>query len=102
MESQPYKARSFRITELLKPQAKALLVGLFAAIGEAVASLLQPWPLKIVLDSVLKSRRSIHGWLNRLFFSAAGHDKIAILKIAVLAVIIIALLDAVCSYVEKY
>ena len=76
-------------------------MGLLAAVGEGLANLLEPWPLKIIFDSVLESRHT-HGWLNRLIMSTAGEDKIAILKFAVAAVILITLLDAVCSYTEKY
>jgi ATP-binding cassette, subfamily B, bacterial len=93
--------RNLKIAELLRPHAKALTLGLLAAIGEGVANLLQPWPLKIVLDNVLRSRQS-HGWLFRLVVSVSGHDKVAILKFAVAAVLLIALMDAVCSYAEKY
>ena len=101
MERQPATARGFKITDLLKPHSKALAVGLVAAVGEGVANLLEPWPLKIVFDSVLRSQPA-HGWLNRFITSTVGDDKVAFLKFAVVAVIVIALLDAVCSYTEKY
>ena len=74
---------------------------MLAAIGESVAGLLEPWPLKIVLDDVLRSKSS-HGWLSRLIFSTVGTDKTAILEFAVGAVIIIAVLDALCSYEEGF
>ena len=74
---------------------------LLAVIGESVANLLEPWPLKIVLDNVLKTR-PIHGWLNRFVLSTAGDDKIAVLKFACAFVIVIAVFDAICSYAEKY
>jgi len=70
-------------------------------IGEGAANLLEPWPLKIVLDDVFKTRQ-VHGWLNRLIYSTVGYDKIAILKFACIAVLAIAILDAICSYAEKY
>src|ERR1700730_6989651 len=37
---------------LLKPHLGALSRGLFAVIGEGVVNLIEPWPLKIVLDDV--------------------------------------------------
>ena len=70
-------------------------------VGESVASLLEPWPLKIVLDNVLKSKRT-NGWLNPLITSIAGTDSYAVLKFAALFVLAIAALDAVCTYTEKY
>jgi ATP-binding cassette, subfamily B, bacterial len=93
--------RRFKITDLLKPHARALGLGLLAAAGVGAASLLEPWPLKIILDNVLRSRHS-HGWLSRLVVEVAGTDKIAILKLAIVAVIVIAAVDAVSSYAQKY
>ena len=102
MTPQSATPRKFSIVDLLRPRSKGLVIGLLAAVGEGVANLLEPWPLKIVLDSVLKTHHSVHGWLDRFIFSTAGADKIAMLKFAVAAVIAIALLDAFCSYIEKY
>ena len=76
-------------------------MGLLAAVGEGIANLLDPWPLKIVLDNVLRAR-PIHGWLNRFILSTVGSDSLAILKFAVVAVLLIAVADALCSYAEKY
>jgi ATP-binding cassette, subfamily B, bacterial len=89
------------IRELLQPHVSALSLGLLAVIGEGAANLLEPWPLKIVLDDVFKTRQ-VHGWLNSLIYSSVGYDKIAILKFACIAVLAIAVLDAICSYAEKY
>jgi subfamily B ATP-binding cassette protein MsbA len=86
---------------LLQPHAKALVLGVFAVLGEGAANLLEPWPLKFVFDRVSRSSPT-HGWLNHLIQSVVGTDKIAVLKIAALAVIGIALLDALCFYAEKY
>jgi ATP-binding cassette, subfamily B, bacterial len=94
-------ARTLNIKDLLRPHAKALAVGLLAAIGEGVANLLEPWPLKIVLDNVLRSHPA-QGWLDRFIFSIARDDKIAALKFAAAAVLLIALGDALFSYTEKY
>jgi ATP-binding cassette, subfamily B, bacterial len=75
-------------------------VGFIAVVGEGVANLLEPWPLKIVLDSVL--RPPVHGWLNHFIQSTVGDDKLAILKFACAAMLGIAILDALSSYTEKY
>ena len=93
--------QSLSIIRLLRPHARGLTIGIVAVIVEGIANLAEPWPLKIVLDNVLKSK-SAHGWLNQLIFSAAGIEKIAILKFAALAVLVIAAIGAVCSYTEKY
>jgi ATP-binding cassette subfamily B protein len=87
--------------DLLRPHKKALTFALLAAIGEGIANLAEPWPLKLVLDRVLKSG-STHGWLNNLVVSIAGTDRIAILEFCALAVLAIAAVGAICSYAEKY
>lgn len=94
-------AHKLRIWNLLKPHSRALAVGLIAAIGESVAGLLDPWPLKIVLDNVLRSKPG-HGWLNRWILATAGTNKTSVLELAVAALAMIALLDAFCSYEESY
>jgi len=70
-------------------------------IGETAANLLQPWPLKIVIDNVVQSKET-HGWILQFVHAFAGTDKLAIVKFACIAVLVIAALDAVCSYAEKY
>jgi ATP-binding cassette subfamily B protein len=99
------KAKAWSIAELLKPHSKALAFGLVAVIGESAASLLEPWPLKIVLDNVLKAKPAtgrVEVWLHALIVSIAGTDKLAVIKFAAMAVLAIAVLGALCSYAEKY
>jgi subfamily B ATP-binding cassette protein MsbA len=78
-----------------------LLLGFLAVVGEGLANLLQPWPLKVVLDDVLRSRAS-HGTTMRWIHGLVGTDNLAMLKFACAAVLAIALLDAISSYAEKY
>jgi subfamily B ATP-binding cassette protein MsbA len=78
-----------------------LVLGFAAVLGEGVANLLEPWPLKVVLDNVLKSK-STHGFLNRYILSRFDDDKLTILEFAAFAVLVIALVGGLCSYVEKY
>ena len=93
--------RRLNIRTLLRPHLGALTVGFIAIAGESIANLLQPWPLKVVLDDVLRGKET-HGWVMRLIHRAVGTDKIAVLEFACVAVLIIALLDAICTYGEKY
>ena len=79
----------------------ALTFGFVAVIGESVTDLLEPWPLKIVFDNVLGSKR-MPDWLASVVYSIAGHDKAAILEFAALSVLLIALVGAISSYFEKY
>ncbi len=89
------------LRELLRPHWGALALGLLAVLGEGLANLLEPWPLKIVFDSVLRSQ-PLHGRLAWFLQATFGNDALAILKLACVAVLAIAALDAACSYAEKY
>ena len=86
---------------LLKPHWFALVVGFVAVCGEGAANLLEPWPLKVVLDYVVRAKNDHPGFMHWVE-SFVGTDKIAILKFACVAVLGIAVLDAVCTYTEKY
>ncbi len=89
------------ILNLLRPHKRSLLLGFLCIMGESVADVLQPWPLKIVLDNVIGHRKS-HGWLFALIQRFAGTEAHSILLVACGAVVAIALLDAFCSYGDKY
>lgn len=86
---------------LLRPHRRALWLGLLAIAGESLADVLQPWPLKVVLDNVI-SHKQAHGWLTHAIHRAVGTDALRILALACVAVLVIALLDAVCTYGEKW
>ncbi|HVH87133.1 MAG TPA: ABC transporter ATP-binding protein [Terriglobales bacterium] len=101
LSNQPLAPKRLTIRTLLRPHLGALALGLLAVIGESAADLLEPWPLKIVLDYVFSGKKA-SGWLEHFVHSTVGYDKLAILKLACLAVLAIAALDAVCSYAEKY
>jgi len=94
--------RGLRIVDLLRPHKRQLWLGLLAIAGESAADLMQPWPLKIVLDDVLRGKKQDHGWLNTLIDKTAGVDPIHVVVFACVAVLLIAVLDAICSYAEKY
>ena len=68
--------------------------------GVIAAELLEPWPLKIVLDYLLQSKEK-PGWLSGVI-GWMGPDKLAVLNFAVLAVAVIAVVGALSSYLEKY
>ena len=93
--------RTVSIIEILHPYRRHLAFGLLAITGESVASLLEPWPLKIVLDNVIQNKSS-HGWLYKIIEHTTGLGYRNALIFACAAVLIIALTDAICSYAEKY
>ncbi len=90
-----------RITTLLRPHWKALALALVAVAGETLADVLQPWPIKIVIDNVVQSKR-LPAWLDAWVVSLFAGNKYATLNFAVAAVAIIALVGAVSAYMEKY
>ena len=89
-----------RISYLLRPHWRSLSIALVAVLGETITDLLEPWPLKIVFDHVLGSKK-MPQWLGSLV-TPLGHDKVAILEFAALAVISIATVGAISTYFEKY
>src|SRR6266576_848248 len=95
------KRNVLTIRHLLKPHTLSLSLGFLAVMGEAIANLLQPWPLKIVLDEVFKSHAGKSD-LPRFIRQFVGTDKFATVKFACIAVLAIAVLDALSTYGEKY
>src|ERR1700756_3681580 len=89
------------IRGLLRPHISQLALGFLAITGESIANLLQPWPLKVVLDEVLRSHQS-HAQVMRVIERFIGSDKMALLEFACVAVLAIAVFDAICTYGEKY
>jgi ATP-binding cassette subfamily B protein len=90
-----------RISQLLKPHWKTLTIAFLAVIIESLTDLLDPWPLKLVLDSVLGSR-ALTGWLGGVIVSLFGPGKAEVLNFAAVAVMVIAAAGALSSYTESY
>ncbi|MGD0581082.1 MAG: hypothetical protein ABSC08_19435, partial [Bryobacteraceae bacterium] len=68
--------RRLRIVDVLRPHWKALTLALVAVAGETATDLLEPWPLKIVLDNLLQSKR-LPGWMG-VVVGWMGSDKLAV------------------------
>jgi subfamily B ATP-binding cassette protein MsbA len=94
------KLRSRSIVDFLWPHWKALTLALLAVVGGSGADLAQPWPLKIVLDYLLQSKKP-PTWMA-VPLRWIGPDKLAVLNFAVLAVAVIAIVGAISSYLENY
>jgi ATP-binding cassette subfamily B protein len=94
------KSKSLSIIDFLRPHWKALTLALLAVAGETATDLLEPWPLKIVLDYLLQSKHP-PGWLS-VIIGWMGQDKLAVLNFAVVAVAAIAIVGALSSLLEKY
>jgi subfamily B ATP-binding cassette protein MsbA len=90
-----------RIIDLLRPHWKALTVALVAVLGEALADILEPWPIKIVVDNIHSSNK-LPGRLGEIITELFGKNHYAVLNFAVAAVALIAIVGATSSYFEKY
>lgn len=84
---------------LVRPYWLWVAAVLAAMLLETAMTLASPWPLKIVLDSVLDSRPlpSVLGWVF-----ASAPDRFSVLNLAVAATVLIALLQAATAYANAY
>jgi ATP-binding cassette, subfamily B, bacterial len=88
-----------KLRELLRPYSKLLMLAFVAMLVESAMDLLEPWPLKIILDHVIGSKRPplwLAGWL------VDSESRLTVLNAAIAAVMGIALIGAVSSYTERY
>src|SRR3989475_9342208 len=92
--------RQISLAALVLSQWKMLALGLLAALGSVAADILQPLPLKIVIDNVLGAK-ALPQWLAPLLSFVFGTNKAAILTFAVVSVVLVALVNAVSSYVQS-
>jgi subfamily B ATP-binding cassette protein MsbA len=90
-----------KIIDLLRPHWTALTFAFCAVLGETLTDVLEPWPVKIVVDNLLQHKR-LPGWISKTVLPFFGHNQFAILNFAVGAVAAIAVVGAISSYVEKY
>ena len=89
------------VVRLTRPYWKQLALAFVAVLGETFSDVLEPWPIKIVIDNILQSKK-LPGWLAGFVSGAFGQNKLAVLNFAVAAVAGIAVVGAISSYVEKY
>src|SRR5512140_725987 len=90
--------RALMLGRVLRPYGPQLGVAFLAMLGSAAADLLEPWPLKIIFDSVIGSKPVPH-W--RASWPLVGGSRLAMLNAAAAAVILIAITGAIASYAEK-
>lgn len=89
------------ILELIRPY-RWLVAGIFAVLLVQIAmGLAAPWPLKIVLDSVI-GHHPLPDWLHRLLPLLGGEGRMHIAGLAAIMVLIIAVVAAVATYVATY
>src|SRR5580765_1077551 len=87
--------------DLIRPYGTTLLLAFLAAIAETIADVLQPWPIKLVIDNVIQGK-TLTGWFGHTLMAISGGGAAATINVAVAAVAAIAVVGAVGSYWEKY
>src|SRR5437867_1758748 len=92
--------REVSLARLLIPHWKAMSLGMAGVLGSGIADLLQPWPLKIVIDYVVGSK-PMPPRLAHWFSATVGTDHFAVLNVAALSVVLIAVTGAVSAYVQS-
>ena len=89
------------LRELLRPRRGTLVIILAAMLVQMTASLAAPWPLKIIIDSVVGSRRTPQ-WINWLLPILGGATKTHIAEAAAIVTVVIAVTTGVALYVASY
>jgi subfamily B ATP-binding cassette protein MsbA len=90
--------RGLNRARLLRPYWPLLAVAFTAMLVEAGMGLAEPWPLKVIFDYVLGTKR-MPAWLAAHVGAA---NKLGALDVAALAVVVIALIGAVASYFDDF
>ncbi len=89
------------IRELLGPYRGQLLIVLAAMLVQAAMSLAVPWPLKIIIDSVI-SNHALPGWATWFAPALGSAGKMHIATMAAIFVVVIAVFTAATGYVANY
>jgi len=78
------------VVGLLSEHWGVMLVALAVVGAETVAALLEPWPIKVVLDTVLHAK-ALPSWLAHAVASRVGTTNASVLAVAASAAVLIAL-----------
>jgi ABC-type multidrug transport system fused ATPase/permease subunit len=90
------------IRELVRPYRVSLSLVLVAMLVQTAATLAAPWPLKVILDSVVGHRPLPH-WLEHAVKPLLeGEGPMRIATLAAAALVIIAAIGALASYIQNY
>jgi ABC-type multidrug transport system fused ATPase/permease subunit len=90
------------IRALIRPYRFKLALILLAMLLETLSSLAAPWPLKIILDSVVGNHK-LAPWLHHLAGPwLENSHRLHVAALASLAFVLIALLGSVATYVDNY
>ena len=88
------------VSHLARSHWRALTLALLAVLGETVADILEPWPVKVVVDNVLQHKK-LPPRLDAIV-ALFPHNAYATLNFALAGVAVIAVIGAISSYSEKF
>jgi subfamily B ATP-binding cassette protein MsbA len=91
-----------RLAGLLRPYWTYLIVALLATLGDTAAGLLQPWPLKLVFDNVLRAKQHLPPALAHLVATLFGSGQGSVLYLALALVVAIAVLSGLSTFTETF
>jgi subfamily B ATP-binding cassette protein MsbA len=91
----------WRFRRIVRPYAGPLAVGGALVLLVAATDIAAPWPLKVVVDNVLREQ-PLHGPIGDLLSSIAGDGREAILAAAVVAFVAIVVVNAISDYLSSY
>lgn len=94
-------SKKLKVASLFRAHRNGLIIAFVAVLGETLTDVLQPWPIKIIVDNILQDKK-LPPWLGAIVSGYFGHNKLSILNFAVAAVAAIAVVGAISSYIEKY
>ena len=86
-----------RFRSFLAPYRGRLAVGAFCTLGSSALTLLQPWPLKVIVDNVLRGKP-----IHVPFVSVTGWSRAELLDGAIVAFVALVLLGALFDYAGTY
>jgi ABC-type multidrug transport system fused ATPase/permease subunit len=89
------------LRELLGPRRRTLAVIFAAMLVQMAMSLAAPWPLKIIIDTVVGSHQQAH-WVTWLLVELGVEGKTSVAEAAGIATVLIAALTGAAMYVASY
>jgi ABC-type multidrug transport system fused ATPase/permease subunit len=91
------------IAQLARPYRRILLIALTASLVQVSMTLLGPWPIKIIIDSVGGNHPLSPQWANWFLpMLGGGNIKMRIATLAAAMVVIIAVVNSIASYFNTY
>jgi ABC-type multidrug transport system fused ATPase/permease subunit len=89
------------VFDLARPYRAWLVLILLAMMVETAAALAAPWPLKMVIDNAV-GRHAAPEWVVRLLGPALIAHRPALAAAAALALVLLAVVGGIASYVDNY